>query len=344
MSQNLYSTPAPEFKTCTIDFDVFDGLFSLYGKTITKDFERVNMIPVKQVEEFIKWRMVLKSSYRNGGRVLLIKLILLSISAKLDKSQVFDIEVKSVLYNQKYQCKLKDFYIAQIKEKNNFSYSNLWRFETLSKQFGNFNPFTISMEVTIKNLKNTPIGDSFAGCISNDLSNMFQNELFSDVTILVDGGEFKAHRVILAARSPYLSAMLQHKMVEGISRIIVLEDIDRWVFEDVLYYIYTGRLRNLKEYAQELLVASAKFCLDNLKDICCEHLGRSLTIESVCDILILSDIYDCKALKELSKNFITTNSPAIIHTDPWKNLLKDQPYLMAEICEKLVVKNFSSKY
>lgn len=330
------TSSTPEFKRFRISFDVVGGLKSLRYKTKTKDFERVVMLPSSQLEEFMKWRLELSTSYRNGGSNVMMKLMLLSISAKISS---LDIHVLFEFSDYQFQCKLRSFLSAKLTRTNCFQCVDVCRFEDILKHFKENESFTIFYNVTIRDLLETPIGESFQGFMSIDLSNMLESELFSDVTFIVSDREFKGHRAILAARSPYLKAMLQHNMLEGTSGIVVLEDIDHNVFSELLYYIYTGRVRDLRENAQELLVASAKFCLDNLKEICCEYLGSCLALETVCEIYILSDIYSCKTLKQQSQKFIVENSKNIIHTMAWKNLSKDHPLLMGEICEKLATRS-----
>jgi speckle-type POZ protein len=70
--------------------------------------------------------------------------------------------------------------------------------------------------------------------------------LHGDVRFIVQGDEldFRAHRCILAARSPVFAAMFSNRMAEvssstdGIT-LVHIDDITRPVFEALLRFIYT---------------------------------------------------------------------------------------------------------
>ena len=51
--------------------------------------------------------------------------------------------------------------------------------------------------------------------LQQDYSNLFGNERYSDFTIVVQGEEIKAHKLILHARSPYFERMFESKMKEN---------------------------------------------------------------------------------------------------------------------------------
>ena len=65
---------------------------------------------------------------------------------------------------------------------------------------------------------------------------------FSDVNLNIRGREFPAHKNILAARSEVFAAMFQHPTKEKLSNQIEIEDIEPEVFQELLRFIYTGRV------------------------------------------------------------------------------------------------------
>ena len=52
--------------------------------------------------------------------------------------------------------------------------------------------------------------------LSSDLGSLQDRGTFSDVTLSVSGRVFKAHKALLAARSPVFSAMFEHSMEESL--------------------------------------------------------------------------------------------------------------------------------
>ena len=69
---------------------------------------------------------------------------------------------------------------------------------------------------------------------------------YSDVALVVDGQRFRAHRVILAARSDYFRALLYGGMKESQLSEIELKDTSLAAFKHLLRYIYTGQARTIE--------------------------------------------------------------------------------------------------
>lgn len=66
---------------------------------------------------------------------------------------------------------------------------------------------------------------------------------FTDFEFLVGDRIFPAHRGIVAARSPVFAAMFKADMVESRTQRVIIEDIESSVFEEFLYFLYTGQLK-----------------------------------------------------------------------------------------------------
>ena len=86
------------------------------------------------------------------------------------------------------------------------------------------------------------------------------NDSFCDVTIAVKDKEFKAHRAVLAAASPFFLTLLTSDMKESNEQLIKveLEEATETVMEDALKYLYTGNVTVVEERAHNL-IATAKF-------------------------------------------------------------------------------------
>ena len=89
-----------------------------------------------------------------------------------------------------------------------------------------------------------------------------RNESFCDVTVSVKGKEFKAHKPVLAAASPFFLSLLESDMRESKEQLIKieLEEATATVMEDVLRYIYTGNVSVTEESCHNL-IATADYLL-----------------------------------------------------------------------------------
>lgn len=78
--------------------------------------------------------------------------------------------------------------------------------------------------------------------VLNNIESLYRSGKNSDITLKMEGSEFKAHKTILAAQSPYFEAMLFGSFRESSENEIELKEISATTFEVVLKYMYTGRM------------------------------------------------------------------------------------------------------
>ena len=86
--------------------------------------------------------------------------------------------------------------------------------------------------------------DQAAFCVelAKRLNMLRRQDHLCDVTLVTkDDKEFKAHRNILSAASPFFCKLLQSDMKENREGIVRFEEISGAVLEDVLEFIYTWR-------------------------------------------------------------------------------------------------------
>ncbi|XP_029702160.1 speckle-type POZ protein-like A isoform X2 [Takifugu rubripes] len=187
--------------------------------------------------------------------------------------------------------------------------------------------------------------------LSDDLGSLWEQSRFTDCSLWVRGQEFKAHRAILAARSPVFKAMFEHEMKDTkkfFQNRVDIADIEPDVFKEMMRFVYTGRAPNLEKMADNLLAAADKYALKRLKVMCEEALCNSLSVENVADTLILADLHSaeqlkaqaidfinrCSVLRQLGckdgKNWNSNHATDIMETAGWKSMIQSHPHLVAE--------------
>lgn len=77
--------------------------------------------------------------------------------------------------------------------------------------------------------------------LSADLKQLLNNESHTDCELVVDGKRFRAHKGILAARSPVFAAMFDpnHDMIEAQKSECEIEDLTPTAVGALLHFIYT---------------------------------------------------------------------------------------------------------
>ena len=168
--------------------------------------------------------------------------------------------------------------------------------------------------------------------ISENFGKLLENKDFCDMEIQCGGEVFPCHQVIISARSPVFRAMFQAKMKESESRKVIIEDITKETMIGMLYYIYTGLIKETlsKNSVVDLLVAADKYQLDALKNICQDKLCSVLDAQKAIEFLILGEMYGVLKLKDAALMEVVHNMPEIAETGDYQRL-KDFPSLALEI-------------
>lgn len=88
---------------------------------------------------------------------------------------------------------------------------------------------------------------------------------YSDVTLVVDGERYMAHKLILAERSLYFKAMFNGDMRESKEKVIEIKEVDKDVFKTIIWSIYHGGVYSGraggKVDALGLMQAMDRFCI-----------------------------------------------------------------------------------
>ncbi|KAL7112892.1 hypothetical protein ACP275_04G029500 [Erythranthe tilingii] len=133
------------------------------------------------------------------------------------------------------------------------------------------------------------------------------NPTLADVTFLVEGKRFYAHRICLLASSDAFRAMFDGGYRERDAKDIEIPNI-RWdIFELMMRYIYTGSIDVKLDIAQDLLRAADQYLLDGLKRLCEYAIAQDISVENVSLMFELSEAFNALSLRHACVLFILKN-------------------------------------
>lgn len=130
-----------------------------------------------------------------------------------------------------------------------------------------FAEFSVRLFRAAQNTRSVPPELPMPSDVTKDLENLYRSGKHADFTLVVEERELKAHKAILAARSPVFAAMMEPHTAEAQNSRAILRDIDYEVVQAILYYIYTGTCTNMGGNALDILAAAERFALPGLKNI-----------------------------------------------------------------------------
>ena len=100
-----------------------------------------------------------------------------------------------------------------------------------------------------------------------DFSKLLYDQDTTDFTLKTKTKNFRIHKLIFGARSCVFQAMFQTNMAEAQAGEATIEDLDDDTMEEMIHFIYTGKLSRKQFDKLSLLYAAKKYQLDSLKTL-----------------------------------------------------------------------------
>lgn len=161
----------------------------------------------------------------------------------------------------------------------------------------------------------------------------------ADVTFMVQGRPFHAHRIALLASSDAFRAMFGGGYREKEAASIEIPNIEYGVFETMMRYIYTGQAVVPPESARELLQAADQYLLEGLKTLCEVAIAQMLTVDNLEGAFSLSEDFSAPQLARRCVLFaLERYSDLVAHhgADGYARLMQRMvPQLRASLVEDL---------
>jgi len=174
-----------------------------------------------------------------------------------------------------------------------------------------------------------------------------------DVSFVLQGETIKAHSQILSARSEVLRRQFACGLQESISKEVVIDDIEPWIFKAFLRYLYSDSFASLQDLIddkvavasgspcppksqttsilQQLLATSHKYQSSRLQ-LWCEHkLCECIGIDNVCSVLCQAYLHEAKELEKRCLDVIAANMDEVAKSDAFGTLSRDWPQVSLKI-------------
>ena len=147
-----------------------------------------------------------------------------------------------------------------------------------------------------------------------------QNYLCDITLVAKEGNEFKAHRNVISAASPFFSKLLNSDMREKEEGVIRFEEISESILGVIVKFIYTGSIEVNRKNAKNLIIAADYLLLESLKVIAGRFLEKQMSNYNCISTLHFAEKYGCQELVLRSTNFIQDNFTSVAMSDEFLNL------------------------
>ncbi|KAM6895484.1 ankyrin repeat and BTB/POZ domain-containing protein 3-A isoform 2-T2 [Xenentodon cancila] len=153
------------------------------------------------------------------------------------------------------------------------------------------------------------------------------NKDMSDVTFLVEGKPFYAHKVLLFTASPRFKSLLQNRPAAE-NTCIEISHVKYNIFHLVMQYLYCGGTESLhirNTEVMELLSAAKFFQLEALQRHCEIICSKNITTETCVDLYKHAKFLGASELTAFIEGYFLKNMVLLVELESFKQLLYEPP-------------------
>lgn len=154
----------------------------------------------------------------------------------------------------------------------------------------------------------------------SQLFQLKENEKLCDIILKVGDDSVKAHRVVLAAASPYFHAMFTGDMLESRQDEVALYGVEFKALELLINYCYSGKIEITTKNAQSLLVTASLLQLIQVKDACVEFFQERLHPNNCLGILNFAEAFSCQSLSQAADAYTVQNFKHVVNSEEFCTL------------------------
>ncbi|XP_001601681.2 protein roadkill [Nasonia vitripennis] len=162
-----------------------------------------------------------------------------------------------------------------------------------------------------------------------DLEQMMDEQEFSDIELTVEDKTLRAHKSILGKRSRVFAAMFRNDMCEKRENKVKIVDVRHEVLQEMLRYMYTGKVNGIETMTDELLIAADKYSLDGLKGMCGEVLANDVNKSNAMDRLKFAVLHRVDVLRAKVIEFVVESACDIVDNPEFQQLPAN---VICEVC------------
>ena len=156
------------------------------------------------------------------------------------------------------------------------------------------------------------------------LEELRNQKLLCDVHLVAEGAKFPAHRVVLAAASPYFQAMFTGGFKENQMNEITLNDTSSAGLKCVLDAIYTGELLLSEENVCAVLPLASLLQLNEIVKFCEGFFVTNVSGQNCLSFLSAAEKFDLQEALDVCNKFILENFDTVSKLAEFTNLSKEQ--------------------
>jgi hypothetical protein len=140
--------------------------------------------------------------------------------------------------------------------------------------------------------------------ISDGLEMLRTRQLYTDITICVEGASYRCHKAVLCLLSPYFDSMFSSNMRERQSEEVSLPFLDCKTFETLLDFFYSGKDVVTSANVEDVLQAASFMQIQCLQDRCVKVLCDTITEANCVRLWQLARLHNYSELEDTAWDWL----------------------------------------
>ena len=118
--------------------------------------------------------------------------------------------------------------------------------------------------------------EKYSASLAEEIQQMREDHDFTDFNITIKEQVLHCHKLMLAAHSPVLKAMIKAQMTEARKREVTLDHIELEIMKIILDYMYIGQISFYTEQLMDIINTCNYLQMNGLKERCAEQVPAIL--------------------------------------------------------------------
>lgn len=156
--------------------------------------------------------------------------------------------------------------------------------------------------------------------VFKQLHNLVKKGELCDAVLIAGDNEIKAHRIVLAANSPYFRDMFIGEFSEPEGVPVVIEEVDEDSLTGLIEFAYTSRIKLTQTNVYKLFEAADVLQFQGVKNACFRFFRSQMNKSNCIRTWMFAESHNCTELLEAALKFMEVNFLDIVRGSEFLNI------------------------
>ena len=114
------------------------------------------------------------------------------------------------------------------------------------------------------------------------------------------------------------------------------DDISSDTMDQLLYYLYHEKFKDVKMINPDLLVAADKYNVCGLLDECSKYFEANLSLQNALDVLVAAELTNQKDLFDAASRFVCKNIGSLNKSSAYEEMVNENPKMFTRVFSKML--------